>query len=180
MISTNKRTIIFILMVLLSFLMLNFVISKVVYSQETRTTLVCIGDSHFESHSALTWFLQLQLGREYRVISAGRRGWTTAAWRRNMHIWRYQTQRGDGVLISLGGNDITNHVDPAITQANLDYLIQSIPNHIPVRRIIRPNNVLPPLALGHDGIHLTRDGARDYANRLIPLIHQMFNNSHRY
>lgn len=180
MISTNKRTINFISMVLFSFLISNFVISNDVYSQQTRTMIVCIGDSHFESHSALTWFLQLELGREYRIISAGRRGWTTVAWRRNMHLWRYQTQRGNGVLISLGGNDRTNHIDPVITQANLDYLIQSIPEHIVVRRIIRPSDVQPPLHLGHDRIHLTREGARDYARRLIPLIHEMFNNGPRY
>ncbi|NBP56915.1 hypothetical protein EBU71_10375 [bacterium] len=104
-------------------------------SQETRITIVCIGDSHFESGSPLTWFLQK----------------------------------------SLGGNDISNHIDPLTTEANLRYLFEAIPIDIPVRRITRPNNVLPPLELGHDHIHLTRSGARDYAHRLVPIILEMFN-----
>lgn len=144
-------------------------------SQETRITIVCIGDSHFESGSPLTWFLQNELGRDYRIISAGRRGWTTGAWRRNIHIWRYMIRRGDAVLISLGGNDISNHIDPLTTEANLRYLFEAIPIDIPVRRITRPNNVLPPLELGRDHIHLTRSGARDYAHRLVPIILEMFN-----
>ncbi len=132
-----------------------------------QITIVCIGDSHFAPGSPLTRYMQRELGDGFRIVSAGRVGWSSRGWMNHRSDWTRLTSEADFVFISLNGNDIAQNIPPSQTQTNIQTLIELIPDDIDYIHITRPNEVVPPLRLTRDGIHLTRNGARTYARILI-------------
>ena len=82
--------------------------------------VMAMGDSHFERGSPLVRFLERDLGMNYRVVAAGRRGWTSGMWRSRIWQWRAISRRADIILISLSGNDRSNNIPASIFKPNID------------------------------------------------------------
>lgn len=133
-------------------------------------TVCAIGDSHVEPRSALLRNLQLELGPEYDVVSQGRRGWTTDDWLR-AGDFGLVCGGAEIILISLGGNDLTHGRDFAYIQANIQLLIAQLPFTARlIYHMMIPRLYSPRLTLALDGIHLARQGAREYAHILAPFL----------
>lgn len=136
---------------------------------------VCvIGDSHFESGTILPRYLQEVLGDEYRVTSHGRRGWTTRRWLRHLDEFVEACHEADIILISLGGNDRASGFDREEIRRNLDLLMSAYSELVyEVYHISRPSDYYHesrPDLFAADGIHLNRQGAKEYAQILAELI----------
>jgi lysophospholipase L1-like esterase len=136
---------------------------------------VCvIGDSHFEPRSALSRFLQEELGPDYRVTAVGRRGWTTRRWLEHLDEFVSECRDADIILVSLGGNDRASGFSPEETQNNLDLLLSAFSELVyDVYHITRPSDYYHnsrPSLFAPDGIHLNPRGAKEYARILARLI----------
>jgi len=130
--------------------------------------VLAIGDSIVESRSIFIERLQNRLSvNGYSVRAAGRRGWTSTAWRNHSAEWRSVCRGYDWVIISLGTNDRVRRIDPAITKNNIEYLSNLITNHMTrVYVMTPPNETIPPVGLARDRLHLSADGAEEYARRI--------------
>lgn len=134
-------------------------------------TICAIGDSHVEPNSAFVRALQSELGPEYTVRAEGRRGWSTVNWLRAGDFGQ-RCQNADVVLVSLGGNDISQGRSWASIYQNVKQLMDQIPwgrvrliYHMVVPRFFYP---LPTMA--SDGIHLAPQGSREYARVVAPFL----------
>lgn len=133
--------------------------------------VMAMGDSHFERGSPLVRFLERDLGMNYRVIAAGRRGWTSGMWRSRIWQWRAISRRADIVLISLSGNDRSNNIPASIFKPNIDFLWDVAEEEgAAAQWIVRPSDYTPTPELRRDGVHLTRNGARSYARILADIV----------
>lgn len=130
--------------------------------------MLAAGDSQVEARSVFVERLQNRLGANgFSVRAAGRRGWTSTAWRNHAAEWRSMCRGYDWVIISLGTNDRVRHIDPAITKNNIEYLSYLITNDITrVYVMVPPNEAIPPVGLARDRLHLSPDGAEEYARRI--------------
>lgn len=137
---------------------------------------VCFtGDSHAEPRSALSRFLQEELGPDYRVTAVGRRGWTTRRWLGHLDEFVSECRDADIILVSLGGNDRASGFSPEETRDNLDQLLSAFSELVyDVYHITRPSDYYHhnsrPSLFAPDGIHLNPRGAKEYARILARLI----------
>lgn len=137
-------------------------------SSQAVLRVLAIGDSIVEPRSVFIERLQNRLGANgFSVRAAGRRGWTSTAWRNHAAEWRSVCRGYDWVIISLGTNDKVRHIEPAITRNNIEYLSYLITNDITkVYVMVPPNEVIPAVGLTRDGLHMSGDGAEEYARRI--------------
>lgn len=122
---------------------------------ETKT-IVCLGDSltagyglgnpGAEAYPALLQGKIDAADRPWRVINAGISGDTTAGGLRRVG-WLMRTHI-DVLVLALGGNDGLRGIDPEVTQANLEGIIDRVRDRYPQVRVIvagmqMPDNVGP-------------------------------------
>ena len=133
-------------------------------AEPTTKTLVCFGDSltaGYGLESAATdaypALLQDKLDAlpppagapavRWRVVNAGLSGETTAGGARRID-WVLR-QPVDIFLLALGGNDGLRGIDPAVSQKNLQSIIDRVRDRYPAAKIVIAGMMMPP-SMGQD------------------------------
>ena len=114
-------------------------------------TIVFLGDSitagyglenpAAEAYPALIQEKLSAAGLPYRVVNAGLSGDTTAGGLRRLD-WLFR-QRVDVLVIALGGNDGLRGIDPAVTRANLQAIIDHARQRQPAIRLVLAGMQMP-------------------------------------
>lgn len=129
-------------------------------TEPATKTLVCFGDSltaGYGLESAATdaypALLQHKLDTlpssspRWRVVNAGLSGETTAGGARRID-WVLR-QPVDIFLLALGGNDGLRGIDPAVSQKNLQSIIDRVRDRYPAAKIVIAGMMMPP-SMGQD------------------------------
>lgn len=134
---------------LLACLLLGFALAPA-RARETRT-IVFLGDSitagyglenpAAEAYPALIQARIDAAGWPWRVVNAGLSGETTAGGLRRLD-WILR-QRVDLLVVALGGNDGLRGIDPAVTRANLQAIIDRARERQPAIRIVLAGMQMP-------------------------------------
>lgn len=134
---------------LLACLLLGFALAPA-RARETRT-IVFLGDSitagyglenpAAEAYPALIQARIDATGWPWRVVNAGLSGETTAGGLRRLD-WILR-QRVDLLVVALGGNDGLRGIDPAVTRANLQAIIDRARERQPAIRIVLAGMQMP-------------------------------------
>jgi acyl-CoA thioesterase-1 len=106
-----------------------------------------LADPGAESYPALLQQKIAAAGLDWRVVNAGLSGETTAAGVRRVD-WILRQPVGLFVL-ALGANDGLRGIDPAVTQANLQAILDRVRAKYPAARIVVAGMQMPP-SLGED------------------------------
>ncbi|MFZ9682698.1 MAG: arylesterase [Cephaloticoccus sp.] len=137
-------------------------------------TIVCLGDSltagyglgnpGAEAYPALLQDKIDEAGLPWRVINAGISGDTTAGGLRRVG-WVMRT-RIDVLVLALGGNDGLRGIDPEVTQANLEGIIDRVRARYPAAKVIvagmqMPDNVGPDYQARYRAVFPAVANARD-------------------
>ncbi len=135
-------------------------------AEPVSKTLICFGDSltaGYGLESAATDAYPALLQRKlddfgaaqpasaapvrWRVVNAGLSGETTAGGSRRID-WVLR-QPVDIFLLALGGNDGLRGIDPAVSQKNLQSIIDRVRDRYPAAKIILAGMMMPP-SMGED------------------------------
>lgn len=135
----------------------------------SRWEVCAVGDSHVVPDSYFLRMLQIELGDEYHVYGVGRRGWSAQRWI-NSGDFASSCEGADIVLVSLGGNDRHNGVSWERIRERVESLLETLPDDVHVYHMEIPRYYRPRLSLGADGVHMTRAGARRYAEIVAPFL----------
>jgi acyl-CoA thioesterase-1 len=129
-------------------------------AEPAAKTLICFGDSltagyGLESPATDAYPARLQAKLDalppssprWRVVNAGLSGETTAGGARRID-WVLR-RPVDIFLLALGGNDGLRGIDPAVSQRNLQSIIDRVRDRYPAAKIIVAGMMMPP-SMGQD------------------------------
>ncbi|MBS0662346.1 MAG: arylesterase [Verrucomicrobia bacterium] len=133
-------------------LVLGLLAAATVRGAETARVLVFFGDSltagyglddpDTESYPALIQQRIEQTGRPWRVVNAGLSGETSSGGLRRVD-WVLR-QPVDLFVLALGANDGLRGIEPAVTAANLQAIIDRVRAKFPAARIVVAGMQMPP------------------------------------